>query len=584
MTDEARCPLCAQPVDGRLGDHIRKAHGQDRFRQAVLEAKRGGMSDAEIGARFGISFRQLEQWITEAYGANISLLGRPKRVRAWAPKDFREETSSVWSFRQRGNWATHDGRYRGNWAPYIPRNIILKYSRPGDIVLDYFVGGGTTAVEAKLLGRRCIARDINPAAIALTLDNLSFHVPLGVFEGPIYEPQVSVGDARDLSDIPDNSVDLICAHPPYAGIIGYSAAAEGDLSQLPLPAFLSEMGKVARESLRVLKPGGKCAILIGDTRKSRHVVPIGFQTIRVFLDAGFILRELVIKRQHNCKTTGFWYARSLEHNFLLLAHEYLPVFEKPAVGRIAERHPAWGSALPYQLAIEPAHSVKDETLETTTVWIFPKDHLEAEVRRNLLWRFSGANRQLIEIRFTGAAQTQTQVHGVTPHPGPPHPVPGFSPVVGRGSVPSPIQGEGQGGQGASVVVVRWPEPEPVGPVLAEYRAAIRQIAGQAAKLLPGGGFLVVEAQDIRAEGALRPVGLLLYEDMAEQEGLALKEIVVVVPEEASGADPGEHLEIVHRYLLVYVLRPVREAEGGAGARRPQLPLLRKPLAPRRGGR
>ena len=177
------------------------------------------------------------------------------------------------------------------------------------MVLDYFVGSGTTAVETKLLGRRCIAKDINPAAIGLTLENLKFSLPKALFETyTIREPEVSVGDARDLSGISGNSIDLICAHPPYAGIINYSSKVEGDLSKLTVDKFLEEMERVASESFRVLKPGRKCAILIGDTRKHKHVVPIGFRTIRVFLDAGFALKELVIKRQHNCKTTGFWHA------------------------------------------------------------------------------------------------------------------------------------------------------------------------------------------------------------------------------------------------------------------------------------
>lgn len=50
------------------------------------------------------------------------------------------------------------------------------------------------------------------------------------------------------------------------------------------------------------------AILKGDTRRKKHVIPLGFKLINVYLDAGFKLRELVTKRQHNCKTTGFWYA------------------------------------------------------------------------------------------------------------------------------------------------------------------------------------------------------------------------------------------------------------------------------------
>lgn len=173
--------------------------------------------------------------------------------------------------------------------------------------MDYFVGGGTTAVEAKLLGRRCIAKVINPACVALTKENINFNVPKTLLEGnSIFEPNIYIGDARDLSEIKGNIIDLICAHPPYAGIISYSSKVDGDLSMLSIEEFLREMEKVALGSYRVLKPGRKCAILIGDTRKREHVIPIGFQTIEVFLDIGFKLKELVIKRQHNCKTTGFW--------------------------------------------------------------------------------------------------------------------------------------------------------------------------------------------------------------------------------------------------------------------------------------
>ncbi|WP_456487856.1 DNA methyltransferase [Candidatus Alkanophaga liquidiphilum] len=305
--ESIECPICKVRISGNIGEHIRKVHGEKEFKKAILKAKENGMPDPEIGEVFGITFRQLEKIITEAYGINISVLKKPKKIKYWSPRKFKEETTTVWSFKQRGDWATHDGRYRGNWSPYIPRNVILKYSKPGDVVLDYFVGGGTTAIEAKLLGRRCIARDINPAAIGLTKENLKFISPKTLLDNyEIFEPKVSVGDARDLSNIPDESIDLICAHPPYAGIINYSSKVEGDLSKLSIEDFLKEMEKVAKESYRVLKPGGKCAILIGDTRKRKHVIPIGFKTIKVFLNAGFNLRELVIKRQHNCKTTGFW--------------------------------------------------------------------------------------------------------------------------------------------------------------------------------------------------------------------------------------------------------------------------------------
>ncbi|MBE0478314.1 methyltransferase domain-containing protein, partial [Candidatus Aerophobetes bacterium] len=276
---------------------------------------------------YGVTFRYIERVVTKTQGLNISSLKASKKIKNLHPGRFKEEQATVWSFKQRGSWATHSGEYRGNWSPYIPRNLILKYSRPDELVLDYFCGAGTTAVECKLLGRRCIAFDINDKAIELAKKNVDFCIEsqqLSFIDEKshfkIYEPGLSVGDARDLSFLKDSSIYLICAHPPYANIIHYTDSKEGDLSFFDIDAFLKEMAKVAKDSFRVLKPGRQCAILIGDTRRKKHVIPLGFKLINIYLDAGFKLRDLVIKRQHNCKTTGFWYANSIKYNFLLLAH------------------------------------------------------------------------------------------------------------------------------------------------------------------------------------------------------------------------------------------------------------------------
>ena len=75
-------------------------------------------------------------------------------IHNFAPSTFTPETTTVWSFPDLGDWATHVGNYRGNWSPYIPRNLILRYTAPGDLVLDQMAGSGTTLVECELLGRR----------------------------------------------------------------------------------------------------------------------------------------------------------------------------------------------------------------------------------------------------------------------------------------------------------------------------------------------------------------------------------------------------------------------------------------------
>jgi len=243
---------------------------EKELQKAILQEKARGTPDIEIGQRYGVTFRYIERLITKSQGVNISSFKVSKKVKTLYPKDFKEEQTTVWSFKQRGRWATHSGEYRGNWSPYIPRNVILKYSDPDELVLDYFCGAGTTAVECKLLGRKCIAFDINNKAIELAKKNVNFSVDsqqLTLIFGKnclnVHEPKLSVGDARNLSFLQDNSIDLICAHPPYANILHYTDTKEGDLSFFDIEEFLKEMTKVAKESFRVLKPGRQCAVLIG---------------------------------------------------------------------------------------------------------------------------------------------------------------------------------------------------------------------------------------------------------------------------------------------------------------------------------
>lgn len=246
------------------------------------------------------------------------------------PNDYTPERTTVWSFPDRGNWATHKGNYRGNWSPYIPRNLILKYTQKGDWVLDQMMGSGTTLVEAKILERNAIGVDINLDAGMVARDRLNFsYNPLfSEYKEPIIKTYW--GDARNLDKIDDESIDLIATHPPYASIISYTKNKKltDDLSQLPFEEYLKEMRNVAEESFRVLKSGKICAILIGDTRKHKHYVPISFRVMQTFLDVGFILKENIIKLQWNMKTTREKW-RAKEYEFYLIGHEHIFVFRKP---------------------------------------------------------------------------------------------------------------------------------------------------------------------------------------------------------------------------------------------------------------
>lgn len=284
-----------------------------------------------------LNFLELNDQVT-IEGKAIKLRGhtRPKNLQ---PEAFKTETTTLWSFPKRGKWATHSAGYRGNWAPQIARNIIERYSKPGDTVLDQMVGGGTTMIECALTGRLGLGMDVNRDSLMITWDRLNFDILIaedgGAFQGAAENIALFQGDARNLDRIQDDTIDLVATHPPYANIIKYSKSAPeplvGDLSNVRAVAdYAMEMGRVASEAYRVLKPDHYCAILMGDTRRSKHYTPIALRVMDAFLQAGFILKEDIIKAQWNTQTEGLWQRKSREYNFLLIMHEHLFIFRKPA--------------------------------------------------------------------------------------------------------------------------------------------------------------------------------------------------------------------------------------------------------------
>jgi DNA modification methylase len=180
-------------------------------------------------------------------------------------------------------------------------------------------------IEAKLLNRDAIGIDINYQAVKLTKEAMKFEVKNKS------KQEYYVGDAKNLEKINSDSIDLIATHPPYLNIIKYSEQLIScDLSNISsLSKFIAEFDFVVKEFYRVLKPDHYCAILIGDTRRHRHYVPLAFNIMNLFLKNGFILKEDIIKIQHNCQTTPRWSSAVKKYDFYLIMHEHLFIFRKP---------------------------------------------------------------------------------------------------------------------------------------------------------------------------------------------------------------------------------------------------------------
>lgn len=218
--------------------------------------------------------------------------------------------------------------FAGKLVPQLVRKLILDYSQPEDSLFDFFVGTGTVILEGVYCGRKSFGIDINPAAVELTRRKIQAYQESRKDSKTLGTWSVEQGNAIEGVEVPDDSVDLIFAHPPYWGLVKYTDLAE-DLSNMRLGEYLNAMQKVFREAYRILKTEGFFVVVIGDKRKS-GLVPLGSYLELLGIRQGFRLWDLILNeteyggKQHNY----FAQIKSKMYKFHLTDHDYILLFKK----------------------------------------------------------------------------------------------------------------------------------------------------------------------------------------------------------------------------------------------------------------
>lgn len=204
------------------------------------------------------------------------------------------------------------GAFGLSFSPALVRHLIHTHSRPQDTVLDCFLGGGTTVYEALMMGRQAIGVDCNERYVTEVRSRL---LP---GDHHHHAPSLYTADARSLPSLLEpESVDLIVTQPPYGNTHPFSRHRADDLSLLSSREFLLAIEGVADSLWQVLKPGGLCALLIGDIKDRGRMMPLGFQFVHRFLSRGFSVKVMYDHR------TPLSTLPITPH-----PHEYLIIFQK----------------------------------------------------------------------------------------------------------------------------------------------------------------------------------------------------------------------------------------------------------------
>jgi DNA modification methylase len=253
------------------------------------------------------------------------------------------ETNSLWLIPERDRSGTHMADYHGNFVPQIPKQAMWRFTKQGDVLLDPFLGSGTSLIECRRLGRHGIGIELKPELAKQAKERID-----GQDNPHEIITQVLAGDSSNLETAPSliadalkkisrESVQLAILHPPYHSIIKFSERKE-DLSNCPgVDEFLQKFGRVVDVADRFLEKERYLVLVIGDMYADSEWIPLGFRCMQEVMERGYGLKSIVVKDMQGNRAKrnleNIWRYRALAGSFYIFKHEYVMFFRKVGSNR-----------------------------------------------------------------------------------------------------------------------------------------------------------------------------------------------------------------------------------------------------------
>ena len=221
----------------------------------------------------------------------------------------------------------------------LVERIIRCFTRPSEkMILDPFMGSGSTLVGACILGRTGIGLEVYSDYVQLAQQRLAFYMGRKEDEGSYL---IYPHDARKMGEfIEEDSIDLCFTSPPYWNILSQKRTADNkqirdygdsevDLGRIDdYSEFLRALGEVFYEVYKVLKPGKYCVVNVMDLRKGNRFYPFHADLAKQMERIGYVFDDMIIwDRSHeynNLRPLGYPTVFRINK-----VHEYLLIFQKP---------------------------------------------------------------------------------------------------------------------------------------------------------------------------------------------------------------------------------------------------------------
>jgi DNA modification methylase len=246
-------------------------------------------------------------------------------------------TDSLWLIDARDATGGHELDYHGNFVPQIATQAFLRYTKEDNVVLDLFLGSGTSAIEAERQNRRLVGVELKANLVDHVRDKIApdlLENRIRLLQGDATRAETAERVRAALSEMGANHAQLLVLHPPYHDIITFSDDP-ADLSNAnDLDQFLDSFETAARHGFDLLEPGRFAVLVIGDKYTRGELIPLSFYCLDRMQRIGFRPKAVVVKNiegneRGKGRDSNLWRYRALRGGFYIFKHEYVMIFQKP---------------------------------------------------------------------------------------------------------------------------------------------------------------------------------------------------------------------------------------------------------------
>jgi len=264
-----------------------------------------------------------------------------KRMNNLDGKTWLQYSFSIWKDIEKTN-GERKLKHPAMFPTQLTSRLIKIFTKDkGEVVLDPFLGSGSTIVSAYQLGKKGIGFELSEEYVKLTKDRIrNVQLNLNQSKDDLIKPEIYNKTVFELPKIlPENSVDLVITSPPYWDILTQVRSAdrkqirkysdsEEDLGNIhDYNKFLEKLKEAFVGVYKVLKKGKYCIVVVMDIRKKSKFYPFHMDFVNKMKEIGFELDDIIIwdrqKEYNNMRPLGYPFVFRVNK-----VHEYILIFKK----------------------------------------------------------------------------------------------------------------------------------------------------------------------------------------------------------------------------------------------------------------